>query len=146
MTGAGRATATKPVVAAGPELAIVFDGGSLGNPGKGYGSFRIRPPGGDWEPAVRLDYGDGVTNNEAEYRSLLGAMEAVAQRSKDPAALQVLVYGDSQLVLRQLEGAWKVKAENLRPLFEATRAAARRFKKVRYQWHPRAKSVDLLGH
>lgn len=128
------------------ELAIVFDGGSLGNPGKGYGSFRIRPPGGDWEPAVRLEYGDGVTNNEAEYRSLLGAMEAVARRSRDPAALSVLVFGDSQLVLRQLQGAWKVKAENLRPLWEATRAAAARFKTVRYQWQPRAKSVALLGH
>ncbi len=128
------------------ELAIVFDGGSLGNPGKGYGSFRIRPPGGDWEPAVRLEYGDGVTNNEAEYRSLLGAMEAVARRSRDPAALSVLVFGDSQLVLRQLQGAWKVKAENLRPLWESTRAAAARFKSVRYQWQPRAKSVALLGH
>ena len=87
-----------------------------------------------------------MTNNEAEYRSLLAALEDVAQRSKDPAALRVLVYGDSQLVLRQLEGAWKVKAENLRPLWEATRAVAARFKAVRYQWQPRARSVDLLGH
>ncbi|HQZ72097.1 MAG: ribonuclease HI family protein [Anaerolineae bacterium] len=145
MTG-GSIAAAAPTAAGGLQLAIVFDGGSLGNPGKGYGSYRLRPPGADWGPAVRLEYGDGVTNNEAEYRSLLAALEDVAQRSKDPGALRVLVYGDSQLVLRQLEGAWKVKAENLRPLWEATRAVAARFKAVRYQWQPRARSVDLLGH
>lgn len=141
-----KAPAAPPAAATGPEVAIVFDGGSLGNPGKGYGSYRIRPPGGDWEPACRLDFGDGVTNNEAEYRSLLAALEAVFTRSRRPAQLRVLVCGDSQLVLRQMEGAWKVKAENLQPLWAETRAAAARFGHVRYEWQPRARSVGLLGH
>ena len=78
---AAKLTVAKPAVAAGPELTIVFDGGSLGNPGKGYGSYRLRPPGGEWEAAVRLDFGGGVTNNEAEYRSLLGALEEVDRKS-----------------------------------------------------------------
>lgn len=76
----------------------------------------------------------------------MAALEAVFQRSKRPAVLRVLVQGDSQLVLRQMEGAWKVKAENLQPLWAETRAAAARFGQVRYVWQPRNRSVDLLGH
>ena len=46
MTG-GSIAAAAPTAAGGLQLAIVFDGGSLGNPGKGYGSYRLRPPGAD---------------------------------------------------------------------------------------------------
>ena len=77
---------------------------------------------------------------------LAEAADLFAEPPYDPLSGRLERLPGVERVLRQLEGAWKVKAENLRPLFEATRSAARRFKKVRYQWHPRAKSVDLLGH
>jgi ribonuclease HI len=125
---------------------IVFDGGSLGNPGKGYGSYRIREAGGAWAAPVRLDYGKDVTNNEAEYRTLVAALATLAADGPDPAGVAVEVFGDSQLVLYQLKGDWKVRAANLAPLYSAAHAAAARFAQVTYTWQPREKSVTLLGH
>ncbi len=125
---------------------IVFDGGSKGNPGLGYGSFRIRPAGGAWDLPVRLEFGQQVTNNEAEYRSLIAALEQLATECGDPSDVEVEVLGDSQLVIRQLEGKWKVRAGNLAPLWRQAKSAAERFGKVRYTWQQRDHSVDLLGH
>jgi ribonuclease HI len=128
------------------DYTIVFDGGSRGNPGVGYGSYRIRRGDGPWTEPVALALGDRVTNNEAEYRSLIAALEDLADRCANPAAVTVEVTGDSQLVLNQLRGAWKVRAGNLRPLFVQARTLADRFHTVRYTWHRRDRSVDLLGH
>lgn len=125
---------------------LVFDGGSLGNPGRGYGSFRLRPPGGDWEPAVRLDYPGRVTNNEAEYQTLTAALARLAERAADPRRVAVEVFGDSQLVLKQLEGAWKVRTASLLPFRDAAATELKRFGAVKLVWQRRDKSVALLGH
>src|ERR671935_179756 len=106
------------------DLVLIFDGGSLNNPGLGYGSFQLRARG---EPPVvhRLEFGLGVTNNEAEYRALLAALEAALAHAtaagRDPRALRLLAYGDSQLVVNQVAGRWSVKAPNLRPLRDRAR-------------------------
>ena len=49
------------------ELEVVFDGGSRGNPGEGYGSFLVRSPGGRKPVIRRLEFGGNYTNNQAEY-------------------------------------------------------------------------------
>jgi ribonuclease HI len=128
------------------DYTIVFDGGSRGNPGAGYGSYRFRRGVGPWSEPVALDFGTRVTSNEAEYRSLIAALEDLADRCGEPATVALEITGDSQLVLNQLRGDWKVRAGNLRPLFERARALAGRFRAVRYTWHRRGRSVDLLGH
>ena len=128
------------------DFTLIFDGGSLGNPGRGYGSYRLRAAGGDWSDPVRLEFGARVTNNEAEYRALIAGLEALARDCPDPGRIVVEVTGDSQLVLNHLKGAWKVRAANLRPWYETARRAASRFKAVRYTWQPRTHSVRLLGH
>lgn len=125
---------------------MVFDGGSLGNPGVGYGSYRLRVAGRDWDPPRRLEFGDRVTNNEAEYRALIAALTDLASSCGDPSLASVRVYGDSQLVLRQLRGEWKVRAANLRPLYLEARRRAEAFRSVEYVWQPRDESVALLGH
>ncbi len=125
---------------------IVFDGGSLGNPGQGYGSYRLRQTGGAWSAPTRLTFGKDVTNNEAEYRSLIAALATLAADVGDPATVAVEVFGDSQLVIYHLRGEWKVRAENLKPLFQAALDAAKPFGRVTYTWQPREKSVKLLGH
>jgi ribonuclease HI len=128
------------------QFTVVFDGGSLGNPGRGYGSYRVRQHGGQWEPAVRLEFGSAVTNNEAEYRALLAALADVAARAADPRQVSLEVLGDSLLVLNQLRGAWRVRADNLRPLYAQARSALDRFGAVRLTWQRRNASVALLGH
>jgi len=135
---------------AAPEVrqtfAVVFDGGSLGNPGRGYGSYRLRRGDEPWGPIVRLEHGSRITNNEAEYRTLIGALEALVVALDEPGATAVEVLGDSKLVLEQLKGAWKVRAGNLVADHARARALLDRFGAVRLVWQPRAKSVALLGH
>ncbi len=125
---------------------IVFDGGSLGNPGKGYGSYEIRQD----DTVIRHqreDYGNQVTNNQAEYLTLIRALQWLAETTgNDAARTRVLVNGDSQLVLNQLLGRWKVKNEGLRPMYEQAARLIKAFGRVDLIWHPRAKSVERLGH
>lgn len=125
---------------------IVFDGGSLGNPGKGYGSFELTS-GGSILRHVRHDYGNNVTNNQAEYQTLIEALTWLANSlGGDAATATVKVNGDSLLVINQLLGKWKVKNEGLRPLHAAAREQLNKFGKVNLIWHDRSKSVARLGH
>lgn len=130
----------------GSRFDIVFDGGALGNPGKGYGSYEIT----DGDRAVRRtreEFGDRVTNNQAEYLTLIRALEWLAQ-ALGPAArdANVVVNGDSQLVLYQLLGRWKVKNAGLRDLHARASRLLTGFASVDLAWHPRARSVERLGH
>jgi ribonuclease HI len=138
-----------PTTVAPPDYYITFDGGSKGNPGLGYGSYELRTATGRTRLEQR-DFGDGVTNNEAEYRTLIAALEdlqATLERAgRSPRAYHVLVLGDSELVIKQLNGQYKVKHPGMRPLYVAVKTLAAAFASVRFQWHPRARSVATLGH
>lgn len=131
------------------DYTITFDGGSKGNPGPGYGSYELRTSTGR-RRIERLDYGDDITNNEAEYRTLVSALadlrRTITKAGKDPRDYTVLVVGDSQLVINQMNGLWKVKHENMRDLFVAAKTVTAAFQQVRFVWHPRARSVATLGH
>ena len=125
---------------------IVFDGGALGNPGKGYGSYVISHNGTDIRQR-RHDYGDNVTNNQAEYQTLIEALSWLASELGATASeASVHVNGDSLLVLNQLMGKWKVKNEGLRPLHREASEYIRRFQNVSLVWHARSNSVKRLGH
>jgi ribonuclease HI len=132
-----------------PHYVLTFDGGSRGNPGIGYGSYELRTC--DNRARVeRREYGERVTNNEAEYRTLIdGLTDTLAtlrRAGKDPASYRVRVQGDSQLVIRQLRGEYAVKHPAMRALHEQAAALAAQFAAVDYVWHPRARSVETLGH
>ena len=126
---------------------IVFDGGSLGNPGKGYGSYVISLNGDVFEAVDRMDHGDRLTNNQAEYMTLIAALrslsESLGERSKQA---NVQIHGDSQLVVKQINGEWKVKHANMVPLVREARELFKAFRSCKISWHPRAKSVERLGH
>ena len=126
---------------------IVFDGGSLGNPGRGYGSYEITSNGSVLRPVHREEYGDNVTNNQAEYRALIAALRWLADTlGPDRAFAKVLVNGDSQLVVNQIMGKWKVKNEGLRPYWQEARELMAAFAEVQLVWHDRSNSVRRLGH
>lgn len=95
---------------------------------------------------MRLEHGSRITNNEAEYLSLQAALEALAARVPDPSRVAVTVYGDSQLVLQQLGGAWRVRTPSLAPFHAGAKAALRRFGAAKLVWQRRDRSVALLGH
>ncbi len=109
------------------EAFVWFDGASKGNPGRIGGGAIVEIAGR--REVVRVDLGRG-TNNEAEYGGLIAGLRRAAERG----ATEVTVRGDSQLAIRQLEGRYKVKAPNLRPLFEEAMALLARFQRVRLEW------------
>jgi ribonuclease HI len=125
---------------------IVFDGGSLGNPGKGYGSYEITSNGAVVRH-VRHDYGNNITNNQAEYQTLIEALKWLqADLGATAKATRVEIFGDSLLVINQLQGKWKVKNAGLRPLVTESLDLISKFGTVKLNWHARSNSVDRLGH
>lgn len=125
---------------------IVFDGGSLGNPGKGYGSYEIMSEGEVYRLS-REDFPGTITNNQAEYMALIEALKWLTKHLGDSRNQAIVtVYGDSKLVINQINGAWKVKHANMIPLVDEARKLFKAFKRCTVQWHPREKSVERLGH
>lgn len=129
----------------GFDYTIVFDGGSLGNPGKGYGSYQVVDGRGAIVAEERLEYGNAITNNGAEFRTLVAALERVLATSGG-APSSVAVRGDSQLVINGVTGAWKIKHPDLKPIHERAVALLGRFDRTDVRWHRRDRSVDALGH
>jgi ribonuclease HI len=132
----------------GPDYTITFDGGARGNPGKGYGSYELRSRARS--QIERLEFGDHVTSNEAEYRTLIAALHDLTQRitaeGKSPGTYTLAVRGDSQLVIFQITGQWKVRNARIRPLHEEATALLAQFGAVDVRWHSRSNSVRTLGH
>jgi ribonuclease HI len=132
-----------------PDYVIVFDGGSEGNPGFGYGSYAVIARDGR-QRVRRLDFGDDMTSNEAEYETLIAALEDVSERveaaGKRPADFTIEVRGDSNLILRQVRGGWKAKNERMRHRRDVVRSFLSHFGGYRLVEQPREESVKVLGH
>ena len=92
------------------------DGGSAANGSAeslGYGSYFLVCRSGQ-KKMVRLDFGRGVTNNEAEYRTLIAGLKdlfgRIQRAGTSPSGYSLLVHTDSQLMVGQLTQGWKVNA------------------------------------
>lgn len=132
-----------------PTYRIVFDGGSLGNPGKGYGSYLISGPNVS-TGIMSLDFsanGEVVSNNQAEYRTLIEAISRLPDLAGKPAGeLSVQIFGDSKLVIEQLSGRWKVKHPDMKVWHAQARDVLSGYGSYTLTWHPRQESVKTLGH
>lgn len=128
---------------------LVFDGGSQGNPGPSYGSYRYGLKGGRLGNPRRLSLGK-ATNNEAEYATLIAGVRAILGELRAgktrPSEVSLEIRGDSQLVIRQLEGAWKAKNVRMQTYRDEAWSLLDAFGDVRYSYQPRSRSVWLLGH
>lgn len=149
--------AERPAAAAAPAkaplaltpLQVVFDGGSKGNPGRGYGSFVIMAPGRQ-PNLVQREYPGLMTNNEAEYQTLLEALQYILgtleSSGRDPHGYELDLRSDSELLVKQMKGEYKTRHAPLRERGEAAHRLLRRFGQWHLLWHPREESVALLGH
>jgi len=131
------------------QYLLVFDGGSKGNPGLGYGSFCLID--GDGRRQVgRCQFGNNVTNNQAEYRALIAGLKAASSLARrqhsSPTAIHIEVQGDSQLVLNQLAGKWRVRNPRLAQLHSEAAKLLSQFGARKLTRVPRAKIVKVLGH
>ncbi len=94
-------------------LTVYVDGASRGNPGPAAIGIVMRDEGG--ATVVRLSAFIGrTTNNQAEYTALIAALEEAGRLG----ALRLDIRTDSQLMARQILGQYKVRNENIRPLYE----------------------------
>lgn len=96
------------------------DGASRGNPGPASYAVVVRGPDG----ATRFETGKYIgrtTNNVAEYYALISALDYAVAQGID----RLLVRSDSELLVRQMEGRYKVNSPDLRPLHEHARKLAR---------------------
>ncbi|MEK7515057.1 MAG: ribonuclease HI family protein [Patescibacteria group bacterium] len=115
---------------------IWTDGGSRGNPGPAAVGVVIRGP--DFEDGFGEYIGD-TTNNVAEYRAVISALHRLKARIGTDAArdASVVVRADSQLVVRQALGEYKVKEPGLKQLFLELWNARGDFKSVDFIHIPR---------
>ncbi len=108
-----------------PEAEIYCDGASSGNPGQsGIGvliRFRKDSPS---RPDIRISENIGITtNNVAEYSAFLRALKEAAAAG----LRRIEIYLDSELLVKQIKGIYKIRSANLRPLWEESLKMLREF-------------------
>ncbi|HMG26735.1 MAG TPA: ribonuclease HI family protein [Acidimicrobiia bacterium] len=123
-----------------PEVVVYCDGGARGNPGPAAIGAVVLDPSTD--PPTKLATVSeriGVaTNNVAEYRALVAALEA----ARDFAARRIRVRADSQLLVRQLEGRYRVKQPHLKPFFERAKELLAEYESVDLAHVPREENTE----
>lgn len=100
---------------------VYFDGASRGNPGPAAAAYVVEDADGVVVEDAR-EIGT-ATNNEAEYAALLDALA----EARELGYSEVEAVGDSQLVVEQVRGNWRCRADNLRPLLEQVQDVAGSF-------------------
>ena len=147
----------EPVAPARVHHFIAYcDGGALDNQkvngeSIGYGSFIIEIPSrGFVSPQKRISYGPGFTNNEAEYRAIINALEMIRDviqaEGARTSAYNVLIMTDSQLVIGHMTLGWRVKAANLISYRQQLAGAVDWFGNVDFNKISGEKMKEILGH
>ena len=125
------------------EWLMMVDGAARGNPGEaGSGAVIYDEHGAVVKELSR--YLGRTTNNVAEYQGLLMGLEELIRMGKK----RISVRSDSQLLVRQLNGQYRVKDEKLKPRFERAMMLLRRFDSFRIIHVPRElnKAADRLAN
>ena len=122
------------------KFIIHTDGGSRGNPGPAAVGVVI-----EGEETGKKEYGEYIgetTNNEAEYRAVIFALKKLKQsigavKSKDS---NLEFYADSELVVNQLNGGYKLKEKNIQKFFIEVWNLKIDFRQVSFKYIPREKN------
>ena len=118
-------------------LTVHIDGGSRGNPGPAAAGIVLSADDGTVLHEAGIYLGK-ATNNVAEYHGLIAALQAAAKLG----AKQVDLFSDSELMVRQMNGQYRVKDAGLRPLFEQASALSSAFKRCTLQHVPRERNTQ----
>jgi ribonuclease HI len=117
-------------------LVVNVDGGARGNPGPAAIAAVVATPDGEVLEERGERIGD-ATNNVAEYRALLLGLARASELGAD----EVELVGDSELVVRQVKGDYKVKNAGLRPLHGKVLDALRGFERWTIRHVPREQNA-----
>ena len=146
LVAASKPAPVTPKVSGGPVSGccrLFTDGASRGNPGQaGAGALLLAADG--TELAACSSYLGICTNNVAEYRALLFGLDEALMQGCTEIALSL----DSELVVRQVEGRYKVKNETLLPLFTEVQKRLKRFRRWTITHVPRSQNsrADQLAN
>ncbi len=112
-------------------LSIYTDGASRGNPGSAAWAYVVVRDGGIIRK--RSGYLGYATNNTAEYHAIINALADLSQTTREP----IEIISDSELVVRQINGDYRVRKEHLAKLHRKVLAQAAHFEDVRFASVPR---------
>jgi ribonuclease HI len=118
-------------------LVVHVDGGSRGNPGPAAAAAVLSTPDGEVVDEAAVTLGR-TTNNVAEYRGLLLGLE----RAVALGATEVEVVNDSELIAHQVNGRYKVKHPDMKPLHASALEALRGFERWSIRPVPRAQNAE----
>lgn len=121
------------------ELIINTDGASRGNPGQASWGFVIKQKNG----VILHEEGKAIgiaTNNIAEYSAVFEALEYLRTKVKKSGEMVILVLADSQLVVNQLTGKFRIKNEFLKIIYDQIKSIESEFKSIKYKAIPRAEN------
>ena len=126
-----------------PAYRANIDGGSRGNPGPAAYGVVVRDPGGAIVAKLKKYIGRS-TNNVAEYYGLIAAVDYA--QSHGIRALRI--ESDSELLVKQMRGQYKVKSAELRPLFERARKMSQGFEffRIEHVYRERNAEADALAN
>jgi ribonuclease HI len=119
------------------KVVVHVDGGARGNPGPAAAAAVLSTPAGEVLDEAAEAIGV-ATNNVAEYRGLLLGLE----RARERGATEVEVINDSELVARQVNGVYKVKHKDMKPLHAAALQALGGFERWSIRSVPREQNAD----
>lgn len=118
-------------------MVIYADGASRGNPGPAAIGAIIKDEGG--RLMARLSQRIGVTtNNQAEYKAIIAALEEAIRLG----ARQVELNSDSELVVKQLNGRYRVKKAELKPLYQEVKQLQNRLESFTLTYVPRQQNIQ----
>lgn len=122
------------------EAKIFTDGGSRGNPGHSASAYVICKM-DDTVVEKSGTYIGMATNNQAEYFGFLRGLE----RARELGINKIHLFSDSQLVVNQMNGVYKIKNQELLPIYQDTKLVADSFEKITFSYVPRElnKTADL---
>lgn len=113
---------------------LYTDGGARGNPGPAGIGFVLSLP--NQEPILHAEHIGQATNNQAEYRALIAGLA----RAKKENVRELNVFLDSELLVEQMKGNYKVKNAGLKPLHNQAQQLAAHFTHLTFTHIPREKN------
>tara|TARA_Y100000593_G_scaffold32629_1_gene64328 strand:+ start:58 stop:438 length:381 start_codon:yes stop_codon:yes gene_type:complete len=124
------------------QTIIYCDGGSLNNQDsekrQGYASFKVN------EKIVRIDNLGQVTNNYAEYISLIESAKYCLDNNIENT--DIIFNMDSALVVNQVNGAWKIRSESIRKLHKEALSYLKKLSQWELKWVNNIIMKQILGH
>ena len=126
------------------KVKVFIDGASRGNPGPAGIGVVIKDMSGNIIKKHSEYIGDNKTNNQAEYIALIRALEICMGICRG----EIFVFSDSELLIKQLHGRYRIKAPHLRKLLEEVKIKEQFFQRVEYSFIKRDRNnlADKLAN